>query len=97
MWVTPLRLETERYERIPYDERKCFNCINVVENEEHVLIECPLYKDIRKEQFSRVDMPWFELLSTSDKICHLMSNSQINTGNYSDKACHDILTEFLYR
>ena len=34
--VAPLRLETGRCERIPYDERNCFNCINVVENEEHV-------------------------------------------------------------
>ena len=51
--VAPLRLETGRYERIPYDERNCFNCINVVENEEHVLLECPLYNDIRKELFSR--------------------------------------------
>ena len=91
MGVAPLRLETGRYERITYDEKKCFNCINVVENEEHVLLECQLYNDIRKELFSRVDMPWFELLSTSDKVFHLMSNSRIN--NYSAKACHDILTE----
>ena len=80
MVVAPLRLETGRYEKITYDERNCFNCINVVENEEHVLhvLECPLYNDIRKELFSRVDMPWFELLSASDKVCHLMSNSRIN-------------------
>ena len=95
--------DTEDYvknhiKRIPYDERNCFNCINVVENEEHVLLECPLYNDIRKELFSRLDIPWFESLSTSDKVCHLMSNSRINY--YSAKACHDILTErrkFLYR
>ena len=79
--VAPLRVETGRYEIIPYDERNCFNCINVVENEEHVLLECPLYNDIRKELLSRLDMPWFESLSTSDKVCHLMSNSRID--NYS--------------
>ena len=56
--VASLRLETRRYERIPYDERNCFNCIKVVEYEEHVLLECPLYNDIRKELhvFSRLDM-----------------------------------------
>ena len=38
---------------IPYDKRKCFNCITKVENEEHVLLECPLCKDIRLELFSK--------------------------------------------
>ena len=65
-WVAPLVLEIGRYERIPYDERNCFNCINVEENEGNVLLECPSYNDIGKELYSRFDMPWFESLSTSD-------------------------------
>ena len=31
----------------PYDKRNCFNCITKVENEEKVLLECPLYKQIK--------------------------------------------------
>ena len=96
--VAPLRIETGRYERIAYDERNCFNCLSIVQNEEHVLLECPLYNDIRNESLSKVDLPLFESLSTSDKVCHLLSNSKIDS--YSAKACYDILTErrkHLYR
>ena len=39
-----------------------------VENE-HVLLECPLYKDIRLELFSRIAMPshMFDALSNPEK------------------------------
>ena len=37
--VAPLRIETGRYEMIPYGERYCFNCENKIESEEHVLLE----------------------------------------------------------
>ena len=56
--VAPLRIETGRYEMIPYDKRNCFNSITKVEHEEHVLLECPLYKDIRLEWFSKIEMPY---------------------------------------
>lgn len=96
--VAPLRIETGRYERISYDERNCFNCKTKVENEEHALLECPLYDDIRNELFSKIEMSTFELLNTSDKVAYLLSDSRIC--NYTAKACHDILNKrrkFLYR
>ena len=40
--VPPLRLETGRYEGLKKSERTCFNCDGIVENDEHVLLECPL-------------------------------------------------------
>ena len=43
VWVASLRIETGRYEMMPYDMRSFFT---KVESEEHVLLECPLYKDI---------------------------------------------------
>ena len=50
--VAPLRIETGRYERLEVNERLCFNCsklgINVVEDEKHVLLQCPGYADIRQ-------------------------------------------------
>ena len=93
MWVAPIRIETGRYEMIPYDKRNCFNCITKVENEEHVLLACPLYKDIRLELFSKIVMPShiFDALSNPEKVRHLLSDSRII--NYSAKACHDILSE----
>lgn len=45
--VAPLRLETGRYERLQLDERFCFHWANKVESEKHVLLECPLYDDLR--------------------------------------------------
>lgn len=50
--VVPLRLETDRYERIPVEQRLCFICDNVVEDELHVLINCPLYHDLRVDLYS---------------------------------------------
>ena len=76
--VAPLRNETGRYEMIPYDKRNCFNCITNVENEEHVLLECPLYKDIRLELFSKIVMPshTVDTLSNTEKVRHLLSDSR---------------------
>ena len=46
--VAPLRIETGRYEGLPIDRRICPCCnINVIENENHVLLECSLYNDLR--------------------------------------------------
>ena len=41
--MAPLGIETGRYESIPEDRRVCFNSTGIVENELHVLINCPLY------------------------------------------------------
>ena len=78
---------------LPYDMRNCFHCAFDVENEDHVLLECPLYSDIRQELFSKVDMPLnsFDALSNHDKVCLLLSDSSII--NYSAKTCHEILHE----
>ena len=88
--VAPLRIETGRYERIPCDMRYCFHCLTKVESEEHVLLECPLYRDIRQELYSKIEIPaiTFDALSNNDKVCHLLSASSII--NYSAKACHEI-------
>ena len=91
--VTPLCIETGRYKMIPYDKRNSFNCITKLENEEHVLLEYPLYKDIRLELFSKIVMPshMFDALSNPKNVRHLLPDSRII--NYSAKACHDILSE----
>ena len=46
--VVPFRLETGRYESLSEDLRTCFNCPNSVENEEHILLRCPIYSDLRE-------------------------------------------------
>jgi hypothetical protein len=47
--VAPLRVETGWYERKAVHERTCLYCINCVEDELHVLMQCPLYVDIRQK------------------------------------------------
>ena len=51
--VAPLRIETGRYERtrLEVGDRVCTMCQLKVEDEFHVLIECPLYCDIHQEMF----------------------------------------------
>ena len=89
--TAPLRIETGRYEMIPYEERYCFNCTNKIESEEHVLLECPLYNDIRLELLSKIDLQHFDSLDNHEKVCHLLSDDRIAI--YSAKACQIILTE----
>ena len=45
--VAPLRLETGRYERLSPEQRTCFFCTDYIESEEHVLLSCPVYDDLR--------------------------------------------------
>ena len=48
MWRSPFKIETHRYDlnRVPVNKRLCETC-QVVEDESHVLLHCPLYADIR--------------------------------------------------
>jgi hypothetical protein len=43
-----LEISQGRYSNTPRDMRCCPNCIGVVENEHHFLLECPLYSDLRQ-------------------------------------------------
>jgi hypothetical protein len=49
--VAPLWIETGRYENKNVNERVCFICHDQIEDEKHVLLDCPLYVDLR-ERFS---------------------------------------------
>jgi hypothetical protein len=49
--VAPLRIETGRYENKNVNERVCFICRDQIEDEKHVLLDCPLYADLRESLF----------------------------------------------
>ena len=91
--VAPLCIETGRYEMLSVDKRYCFHCRSKIENEEHVILECPLYCEIRHVLFSKIEIlvTGIQNLSNSDNVCHLLSDGRIV--NVSAKACHDILIE----
>jgi hypothetical protein len=48
--VAPFKIETGRYEGVSVENRTCFNNIcnvnNCIENENHALLECPVYADL---------------------------------------------------
>ena len=51
--VTPLRLETGRYEGLEVDQRICPICHSSIEDEKHILLHCPLYVDLRSALFKQ--------------------------------------------
>ena len=62
--VAPLYLESGKYEGLAESERVCFNCEGAVENEEHVLLVCSLYDDLRQtllQTMCRTSMGYSEL------------------------------------
>ena len=54
--VAPINVELMRYgnEKTPLQERKCIHCKESVEDECHVIAECPLYDDIRTTLFQQI-------------------------------------------
>ncbi|XP_052217139.1 uncharacterized protein LOC127835010 [Dreissena polymorpha] len=71
--VAPLKIETGRYQGIVPNERFCFNCINQVEDEYHVLMSCNLYEDIREKLFTKIFEinPDFSEYSDDNKFCYI--------------------------
>ena len=52
--TAPIKLETGRYEGLPVNDRICPVCNNDVESELHVILECPLYNDVRLRLFEQI-------------------------------------------
>ena len=77
--MAPIRLETGRYENIKCEERCCFNCSNLIEDETHVILHCPVYSDIRKKKFTDVLKANTNFMSLSDcqKMVFLFSNQDV--------------------
>ena len=88
--LVPLRTETGRFESLPLPQRVCFICSNVVENEMHVLLNCPLYDDTRRELFLHAAQinDSFSILNDMDKMCFLLSN--VDMVKFSAKTRNDI-------
>ncbi len=89
IWVS----HQSSYTKTPEDERLCVLCqLNEIESEEHVLIPCPLYCDIRNDLFHGSTNIYdnFNDLNDTDKLSFILSN--VNIVIDSSKVCHNILT-----
>ena len=49
--ILPLKLETGRFKNVPVNERLCENCTDSVEDKEHFLLHCALYRNRREQLF----------------------------------------------
>ena len=79
--VAPLALETGRYIGTPAEERYCFHCkefgSQVVENEEHVILACPLYNSIRSKFLEKIIDPEYGSLPNAEKMSFILANDSI--------------------
>jgi len=68
--AAPIRIETGRYENSREEDRKCPFCKTVIENEIHVMCNCPLYTDLRDKLFQKASNICndFLNLSQNDKL-----------------------------
>ena len=91
--VAPIRVETGRYERLNYDDRTCFNCHEKIENEEDVLLECPLYQCYRESLYDKLSAEFPDILSftNEEKLSAILSCQNFESIRYCAKICHSIL------
>ena len=89
--VLPLRVETDRYQRVKTDasERYCRQpkCSNndvtavvktfEVENEFHFLVKCKHYDQLRNVLFSRLSCPEFDQLNDQNKFCYMLTRTHV--------------------
>ena len=98
--VAPIRLETGRYERLPEAERVCPFCSSEIENEIHVMLNCPLYDDIRYNLFEKAKLldANFNTFTDEQKIIFVFKTQDMI--RISAKTCFLILqrrSSYLYR
>ena len=91
--VAPLRVELGRYdhgEYIPEFQRVCQLCDQEIENEIHVLLQCPFYHDIHVDLFQKAADIFVDFRNYVDveKLKLLMSDALFK---YTARTCRDIL------
>ena len=92
--VAPIRVETSRYQRLALEDRHCFICTNQVEEEEHVLLHCPTYQEIRQTLYNTIltSNPDFMQKSNIEMLCFILGNpDDHNIIRQSAKFCAEVL------
>ena len=94
MRVAPLKIETRRYACLLIENRICFNHAchinNCIKDEKHVILDCPVYEELRHYLFNHACMynNKFVSLSDADQFIFVFTNE--NMCYYSDKICYEI-------
>ena len=89
--MAPLRIETGRFERLPVDQRICFHCIGLAEDELRAVTVCPIYQDFRDALFAKARglASNFDTFSNIDKLCFVMTYKDLV--HVTAKTCNEIL------
>ena len=89
--VLPLRIETDRYQRVKNDaserfckQPKCTNNVATaagktfyVEHEFHFLLECKQYDNLRNVLLGRLSCPEFDQLNNQNKFCYMLTRPSV--------------------
>ena len=80
-------IENGRHLKIDKNERKCIFCENEIENEEHFLIICPIYRVGRKslENICNKSFTRYEHLNENQIFIFLMSNENDKSSKALEK------------
>ena len=75
--VAPIKIETGRYgvDRVPPEARLCMQCSRI-EDEFHVIMQCPLYDDVRSSCLKSIHVlsHEFKELTSEHQFIEIMSN-----------------------
>ena len=76
--VVSIRIETGRFENLDASLRQCQSC-HVVENETHVILECPTYNGLRNYLFAKAVsvLPDVTALNSNRNMLFLFSNKDM--------------------
>ena len=83
--VAPIQIELGRYGGVPENERLCPICLQDVESETHVLIDCDFYQDIRSDlmRYASTNIENFRELNSFEKLCALLSCEDVQVAGFS--------------
>ena len=87
--ILPLRIETGRFDSTPLEDRLCIFCnMNVIEDEFHFLIQCPMYIIPRQTLFHNISLneDSFLRLNQSEKFNFINQNCQKQLAIYLCKS-----------
>ena len=89
--ILPIHIETGRFSRKPVEERLCALCnLNEIEDEEHFLLSCTKYDNIRNVLFNKClnKEPNFHTFDNSNKLNLLMTGMANQTAKFVKQAYH---------
>ena len=92
-----LEIERGRYTSpiTPREQRKCPQCTNLVEDENHFMLVCELYHNERRALFSKINgiNPDFLLYSSADKFLYIFNNNNEHIMSWVGSYIHQCMNK----